>query len=107
MTERDRLIKILTHEMGVYPGRRIEEIAEYLLQQGVIVPPKEGDIIYEVDPNYGVVTHKVSSVIWVVNTEASDDSGHYYWADQWSPMDIGEAYFSREDADNALKEMNI
>lgn len=45
MSERERLIELLKNEQSRYS----EDIADYLLANGVIVPPcKVGDIIYEV-----------------------------------------------------------
>lgn len=47
---RDRLIELLNVDMSGCEGDYAEELADYLLENGVIVPPcKVGDKVYVVD----------------------------------------------------------
>ena len=55
MTDRDRLIELLYPAVAdVIDNRKgLVEIADYLLANGVIVPPcKVGDVVYEVNTKY-------------------------------------------------------
>ena len=52
---RDRLIKLLNTDMGGCDGDYAEELADYLIANGVIVPPcKVGDTVFILDDvSYG------------------------------------------------------
>lgn len=67
------------------------------------VPVKKGDVIYEVDGEHGVVTHTITEVLWVANSEAVDDAGNR-WADQWSSGDESLIHRTRESAEVAQEE---
>ena len=86
----------------------VEEIAEKLLDNGVIVPPcKVGDTVYVLD-NYGIVK------VFITEYTLTDGGGQYYLGDcldvdmeiGFSNSDIGEKVFAtREEAEQALKYM--
>ena len=47
MSERERLIKLLDQNCGYVEEQKAENIADYLLENGVIVPPvKVGGIVW-------------------------------------------------------------
>lgn len=64
---------------------------------------KPGDVIFEADPEHGVVEHVIYEVITVYNTDARAEDGKF-WADQFTDAEIknGEAFLNREDAEHAL-----
>lgn len=50
MTERERLIELLDQNCGYSEEQKAETLADYLLANGVIVPPcKVGDKVYQYD----------------------------------------------------------
>ena len=83
MTDRDRLIELINHkqcygspvEYGVKSVSN-ETIADYLIENGVILPPcKVGDKVYFDTylhgDSVGVQSHKVINVKYVITTEPS------------------------------------
>lgn len=49
MTERERLIELIEKEGSMYEVNDIKHLADYLLANGVIVPPcKVGNVVYKV-----------------------------------------------------------
>ena len=106
MTDRDRLIKLLNVDMSVCEGDYAEEMADYLIKNGVIVPPcKVGDTVYFDTylhgDSVGVRPHKVIKVKSVITTEPSK-GGIGAEIPDWS---FGESVFlTEEEAEKALKE---
>ena len=107
MTDRERLIRLMqeaSQNKSDYAGNiGLGQIADYLLEHGVIVPPcKVGDTVYSIDK-------KVLAYHW---------DEHMYIVDKWSEYKVCEIPFSltlwengwkdvfltREEAEKALKE---
>ena len=108
MTERERLIELLKQgeleadKQGIFNCSRskwkAEIMADYLLKNGVIVPPvKFGDTVYKITDYY--------MPPWF-----SDDDNfavkHYICTTTFKRSDIypKNLYFTREEAEKALKE---
>lgn len=106
MTERERLIEILNKK--IYPREGAdpaEVVADYLLDNGVIVPPcKVGDTVYRLN-DCAVSEYSwdiVSVQDWGDELSFIDDSDNSF-----SESDIGKTVFlSREEAEKA-KEREI
>lgn len=95
----DRIVK----EFGLYHDGQQSAILNILamLKEGRLVPvPAPGDVLYETDPEHGVVKHTVTDVHWVANTSAVDDNGKE-WADYYTDEDIQTAHPNREAAEAA------
>lgn len=109
MTDRDRLIKLLNVDMSGCEGDYAEEMADYLIKNGVILPPcKVGDTVYFDTylhgDSVGVRPHKVIQVKSVITTEPSK-GGIGAEIPDWS---FGESVFlTEEEAEKALKEREI
>lgn len=110
MTDRNKLIEILQDTLHEWECdvsiKTLTEIAEHLIENGVIVPPcKVGDKVY-FDTylhgnSVGVQPHKVIQVKSVITTEPSK-GGIGAEIPDWS---FGESVFlTREEAEKALKE---
>ena len=89
---------------------KIEELrADYLLENGVIVPPcKVGDVVYEVDlPEYGIIVCKVTKALYdseevIINVIDGHGKGSEYYFDF---DDFGKTVFlTKEEAEAKLKE---
>lgn len=103
---RDRLIELLEQAEGLKNNDipSLEEKADYLLANGVIVPPcKVGDIIWVYDFMWGLIPCKV------------DEPYHYVCGDgrgctvsgNFADKDIGEwVFLSKQDAEKRLRELN-
>ena len=101
---RDRLIELVNDNPDIWMSDRTSEmIADYLLANGVIVPPcKVGDTVYEFgfddgglffDPLIEVVESKVEGVLILCTND-------FYKIDEF-----GESVFlTKEEAEQALKE---
>lgn len=65
---------------------------------------KPGDVIFEADPEHGVVEHMSYEIVTSYNTDARAEDG-VSWSDQFTDDEIrtGQAFLSREDAAYALK----
>ena len=102
---RDRLIELIDKAIDD-TATSCEEIADYLLANGVIVPPcKAGDTIYFVESAISCVWEgKIAS--WSVQKDglwfyAQYTCGLNYWHEE---QDIGKTVFlTREEAEKALK----
>lgn len=96
-TMKERLIELINQfdelDFCIPPHWWTEHFADYLLANGVIVPPvKVGDAVYEVD-SVRVYESRVKRVIYETTTVAFDETA------------IGGSIFlSREDAERALAE---
>lgn len=65
MTDRDRLIKLLNVDMSGCEGNYAEEMADYLIKNGVIVLPcKVGDKVYELTTSEEIEQRKVKDIIY-------------------------------------------
>ena len=119
MTERERLIELLMQgdiaaaKQGVFNccmcRREAETIADYLLENGVIVPPvKAGDTIYEIhERRKGNEWVKIISERFVHGVEVCMGCMIIRCGSTISvfPSDIGKTVFlTREEAEKALKE---
>lgn len=99
MTERDRLIELLNTDMSGCDGDYAEELADYLIANGVIVPPcKVGDTIYQTDgvriytSTIHEITYTLSKVIFVTENTVFDEQA------------INNSIFlTREEAEKARK----
>ena len=80
---------------SIYYDVNAEELVEFLLKHGVIVPPvKVGDTVYEVD-SVRIYESRIKRVIYETTTVAFDETA------------IGGSIFlSREDAERVLAERN-
>lgn len=110
---RERLIELLDQNCGYVQEQKAETLADYLLENGVIVPPcKVGDIVYQVTGNFisefrvrcieiGVSSGQHSLII--LHTELLSGiatTGEVLWAN-----DFGKTVFlTRKEAEKALKE---
>ena len=111
MTDRERLIELLNEAQlncdDNYGMTNTTQMADYLLENGVIVPPvKVGDIVYIIDlDDYDEYTELVT------DTEVFAIGDGCFYVEQgsvcltYSYSDIGESiFFTREEAEKALKE---
>ena len=80
---------------------RIQQLIKADREGRVHILPRPGDVLYETDPEHGVVKHTVTDVHWVANTSAVDDNGKT-WADYYTEEDIETAHPSREAAEAVL-----
>ena len=98
MTERERLIELL---WGAIPSKKdAEDTADYLLANGVIVPPcKVGETLYDIH-NEKVFGGKVIMVNMFEDCFTFAASGGRYFKDD----EIGKTVFlTKEEAEQALK----
>ena len=116
MKERDRLTELLckaplgfkTFENQYYKST-ISKISDYLLANGVIVPPcKAGDTIYfdtyKHGESIGIQPHRVANISIVVSTERPFGC---VGADIYD-REFGKTVFlTREEAENALKKREL
>lgn len=124
MTDRDRLInelkkaknKCLIYESGgclacKYRGQAdctIENIADQLLANGVIVPPcKVGDTVYYPSGSFDRIFEKTVDEILISENE-SDVGCYIHFASTYMPFEnIGKTVFlTKEEAEEKLNEMN-
>lgn len=89
MTQKERLVELLYNSRGDF-----EEIADYLLEHGVTVPPVQiGQKVFSTDYGY-INTLHVMRIRPLIKTEIFD----YY------PEDFGKTvFFTGGDAEAALK----
>lgn len=92
MNQRDRLKELIQHVQ--YMGGLEERLADYLLENGVIVPPcKIGNTIYQYDNDGRIYQSNVKNVIYDTENIAFDE------------REIGKTVFlTREEAEKALEE---
>ena len=117
MTDRDRLIELLckaplgfkTFE-NLYYKSTISKIADYLIANGVIVPPcKVGDKLYEITSRKTISEYQVTAIhieLFGIFVDWKITQG---FVDRYiSDMPAGEigktVFLTREEAENALKE---
>ena len=118
MTNRDRLIELIKNAPTtdtVYgdiklktPAQTVQTIADYLLANGVIVPPcKVGDKIYYPSASFDRIFEKTVDEIMIHNIDG--DIGCYvHFASNYMPFEnIGKTVFlTKEEAEKKLKELN-
>ena len=107
MTERERLIELLRTVDNMRLMRKgFSECADYLLANGVIVPPcKVGDILWIPSVNSNKVYSKIIKEILI--HEKDGEIGKYVYASSaYFPFEnIGKTVFlTKEEAEKALKE---
>ena len=117
MTERERLIELIreamkNHEITVenYVIPTSDYIADYLLKNGIVVPPcKVGDMVYGITAK-GIREIKIESIhywcsgIWKCNGWSG--KGKYRVGYEFSFDDIGKTVFlTREEAEQALNKV--
>lgn len=114
MTEKERLIELLQVDMSGCDGDWSEELADYLLSKGVIVPPvKVGDAVYEIIETHCCDTD--ASYCCATYEELVEAECRHHHVDRTiieSPFrismfdKIGKTVFmSREEAEKALGDM--
>ncbi len=107
MTIRERLIKLIQNCVDSCPRNCAEKIADFLLANGVILPPcNVGDTIYfdtfKRGEEIGIQSHKVASINVTVETERTFGSIGAEIPD-WA---FGKTVFlTHEEAEKALCDM--
>ena len=106
MNDRDRLIELIEQAEGLknndFPS--VEEIADYLLANGVIVPPcKVGDKVYYPSGSFDRIFEKTVDEILISENE-SDVGCYIHFASTYMPFEnIGKTVFlTKEEAEKAL-----
>ena len=100
MSERERLIKLFLDcrygidDTPIFDSEESVKLADYLLENGVIVPPvKVGDTVYQTDNAGDIYKSKVTQIVYSTKDVAFDERA------------IGKYIFlTREEAEKALKE---
>ena len=109
---RDRLIKLLqlNPHFDVLWFGGWEEIADYLLENGVIVPPcKVGDKVYVIE-DWGYSKFLEETEVGAISIQGTNDFSKELWEDCRGGLigafaDFGKTVFlTREEAEKALKE---
>ena len=102
MTNRDRLIELLVDSSRYIEEQRGEVIADYLLANGVIVPPcKVGDKLYYI-PFGSTITQWEIRSMEITQDDIVFHCGRIFFLNQ----DIGKTVFlTKEEAEARLKEL--
>ena len=108
---RDRLIEMIQKAVGGCARNWAEVIADYLIANGVILPPvKVGEVVYEIQPirkrvqTYEITTIKYNGHYWWFTWILKDRKGIYGNVEGFSSHQIGKTVFlTREEAEAALK----
>ena len=110
MTDRDRLIEILKKpiypKIGVDPA---EVVADYLLANGVIVPPcKVGDVVYCLIQGFdNPLKANVKRIVIQESGVVLSCSVLGYFGQSYMATDFGKTVFlTEEEAEAKLKELN-
>lgn len=97
MNERERLLEILA---DMPEAQKLTEMADYLLANGIIVPPvKVGDVVY--------IVCNVDNKTVIEESAVEEVSTYRIWTDEvyYDLDDIGTSIFmTRESAEKALAE---
>lgn len=120
MEIRDRLIELILQSNPIkerdldddWGDGELEEIADHLLANGVIVPPcKVGDTVYEIQPirnrvqAYTITVIKYNGRFWTFSWVLKDRRGFYGNVEGFDSYQFGKTVFlTKEDAEKALKE---
>ena len=118
MTDRDRLIELIfKSDYSDFPCHlnnvRIDALADYLLANGVIVPPcKVGDIVY-VKYSGAIEYFVISKVIhngsnsFDFEADLENEDGYTIYSIEFGTVEIGRTVFlTKEEAEEKLKELN-
>lgn len=116
MTDRERLIELLEDTLHEWESdvsvQTLTEIAEHLIENGVIVPPcKVGDTVYCYDEDlYAILDYRIEQIIFsggfltLYSGVCSNEDVLLSDIDFWE-TDLGKTVFlTREEAEKALKE---
>jgi hypothetical protein len=103
---RDRLIELIGYNGSVLTRNDFEDLADYLLENGVIVPPcKVGDVVYgvfedDVIEDEIILIELTKSAIYL-----STCTERYMWVNGYlySEMLDQKLYITKEEAEQALK----
>ena len=90
-------------DTGLTPEKiqELKTLAEQEKKGRLLQVPCHGEVLYEIDPEHGVVKHIVTDLHWTVDTIARDDRG-MTWYDYYTSEEIETAYPTREAAEAAL-----
>lgn len=112
MTERERLIGLLNQNRGCVEEQRTEELADYLLKNGVVVLPcKKNDIVFlALDGCKEVLQGYVTKLSLNRNGELiiaiCRRQGKYYTNGNFKQSSFGKTvFFTREEAEKALEKL--
>lgn len=95
-----RFLSYVKRKYGLGAAKLLD-VLEAAKHGRLFIVPAPGDVLYETDPEHGVVKHTVTDVHWVSNTSAVDDNG-MAWADYYTEEDIETAHPTREAAEAVL-----
>lgn len=99
---RDRLIELIQSAVDGCARHWAEKIADYLIANGVIVPPcKVGDTVYEITTSEEIKQRKVKDIIY-------DNDGFRLRLEPYFSYEyyLNETVFlTREEAEKALEDM--
>jgi hypothetical protein len=92
------------------PENSYEFFADFLLANGVIVPPcKVGDTVYQIQPTrnrvqaYEVTSYKFNGISYFFSWVLKDRKGFYENVEGFSDIQIGKTVFlAKEEAEQAL-----
>lgn len=74
MSERERLVELLDQNCGYVEEQKAEMLADYLLENGVIVSPvKVGDTVYQTDTAGRIYASTVKNIIYDTSSIAFDE----------------------------------
>lgn len=106
MTQKERLVKLLLAQLFVFSAIDCEKLADYLLKNGVIVPPcKVGDKIYFIYPKQYQSDTIQEGVVTQFALAAKFEQIMFPGESVFLFEEIGEKLFpAREEAEQALKE---
>lgn len=114
---RDRLIELLDDNCGYVAEQRAEKVADYLLENGVIVPPcKVGEVVW-INTKFGTLKARVTEITQTLNNnflvqivydlmycykQHIDTYGYVGYTED--KFEFGKtAYHTKEEAEQALK----
>lgn len=109
MTERERLIDLLNDVIDLpCDGELISDIANHLLDNGVILPPvKVGDTVYIISRHNGIHRRKVVEILMAEECSFVV-GGDIYSEERYHFSYIGKTVFlSREEAEAALNKTDL
>ena len=103
MTQKERLVELIKPYMLGLSAANCEKLAEYLIHNGVIMPPcKVGDTVYIV-PKGNIIIEEIVKTIEKYNGDlllvccTNDWTLHSWWFGKF-------VFLAREEAEQALKE---
>lgn len=108
MTERERLIELCDTNNGWVDEVPAEDFADYLLANGVIVPPcKVGDVVYGISRQQ-IIPITIDAIQYISNEVNIFGSNEEYFGYSTVHLDINnqigtEWYCTKEEAEAALE----